>query len=46
MKKFTSNPYQTNKGGEIKPPKNPSAGDPRTTSIKSNGDLRSPKGRK
>jgi hypothetical protein len=39
------NPYQTNKGGEIKAPTNPSAGDPKATSI-SGSDLRAPKGRK
>lgn len=45
MKK-TSNPYQTNKGGEIRAPRNPSSGDPKATTIKTTGDLRAPKGRK
>jgi hypothetical protein len=44
-KKMKNNPYQTNKGGEIKAPRNPSSGDPKATTIKSKGDLRSPKGK-
>ena len=40
-----NNPYQTNKGGEIKAPKSPSAGDPRATSIKTSGDLRVKRGK-
>lgn len=39
------NPYQTNKGGEIKAPTSPSAGDPKAT-VKTGSDLRAPKGRK
>ena len=42
---MAKNPYQTNKGGEIKAPTSPSAGDPKASSI-SGGDLRAPKGRK
>jgi hypothetical protein len=43
MKK--SNPYQTNKGGLIKAPKNVGAGDPKPTTIKSKTDLRVKKGK-
>lgn len=39
------NPYATNKGGLIKTPKNPSAGDPKATKIVGN-DLRVKKGGK
>lgn len=39
------NPYQTNQIGIIKAPGNPSSGDPKATTIKSKGDLRSPKGK-
>lgn len=38
---MAKNVYQTNKGGEIKAPCKPSGGDPKATTIKTNGDLRS-----
>lgn len=42
---MAKNPYQTNKGGMIKAPTSPSAGDPKAT-VKTGSDLRAPKGRK
>lgn len=39
------NRFATNKGGVIKPPKSPSAGDPKATVTKGN-DLRNGKGNK
>lgn len=37
------NSYATNKGGLIKAPKNPKAGDPRAVKTVGSGDLRSKK---
>ena len=39
-----NNNYATNKAGVIKAPKNVSAGDPKSTAIKSKKDLRERKG--
>ena len=45
MKNKNNNPYATNKGGLIKSPKSPSAGDPKATKTVGN-DLRVKKGGK